>query len=165
MDNGTVFAAGLTATTGLAFVAAALHALRPGSPVRGWFGVDPADDAAVRSNAAVVGASGVGLVALATAVGVGVSERAIGTASVLAGGGACATLGWLIRYRDRRDLLTTPGASRKTARRLGAAAMLCGFLVLPLAPAIWFGASAALVVGLAVGGALGSLVAVGVAYR
>ncbi|UPV99070.1 hypothetical protein M0R88_11085 [Halorussus gelatinilyticus] len=165
MDNGTAFAAGLTATTGLAFVAAAVHSLRPNSPVRGWFGVEPANDAAVRSNAAVAVASGVGLVALAVAVGAGVSERVIGTASVLVGASACVTLGWSIRYRDRRELLTTPDASRKTARRPGASAMLCGFLVLPLAPAIWFGASAALVVGLAVGGALGGLVAVGLAYR
>ncbi len=165
MDTGTVFAAGLTAALGVAFAGAALHSRRPASPVRGWFGVDPDDDAAVRANAAVVGASGVGLVALAVAVAVGVSGRVVGTASVLAGGGACAALGWLIRYRDRRDLLTTPGVDRETAARLGAAAMWCGLVVSPLAPAIWFGASDALVVGLTVGGALGSLVAVGLAYR
>ncbi|WP_206664905.1 hypothetical protein [Halorubrum salsamenti] len=42
-------------------------------------------------------------------------------------------LGWLVRYRDRRELLTTPDVSRERARRLGGAAMWTGALLcLPL---------------------------------
>ena len=65
MEAGTAFALGLTAATTLGFVAVAALSLRPESGLRRWYGVDPDDDAAVRSNALVVGASGVGLAALA----------------------------------------------------------------------------------------------------
>ncbi|WP_135851915.1 hypothetical protein [Halorussus salinus] len=108
--------------------------------------------------AGLVAALGVALVA-------DVSDRVLGTATVVVAAGACVALGWLIRYRDRRDLLTTPDVDRETGGRLGAAAMLSGLLVLPLAPALWVGASDALVVGIALGGGVGSLLAVAVAYR
>jgi len=165
MEAGTAFALGLTAATTLGFVAVAALSLRPESGLRRWYGVDPDDDAAVRSNALVVGASGVGLAALAAAVVLGVPERAIGVAAVLGGGALCVVLGWLVRYRDRRDLLTTRDADRETAERLGASAIACGVVVLPLAPAIWFGASDVVVMGLVLVMVFGTLFAIAFAHR
>lgn len=165
METATAFAAGLTVLTGLAFVAAAALSLRPGSGLRRWYGIDPADDAAVRSNALVVAGSGVGLWVLAGAVVLRVPERVVGAGTVVVGAGLCVAIGWLIRYRDRRELLTTPDADRETAEQVGASAIVCGLLVLPLAPAIWFEAGDALVGGLAAGGALLTFVVIAWAYR
>lgn len=165
MDAGTGFAVALTAAIGIAFVGVAALSLRPGSRFRGSYGVDSDDDAAVRSNAVVLGACGVGLLALASAIALDVSGRVVGTATVLLAAGACVALGGLVRYRDRRDLLTTPGVDRETAARVGGAAMLCGLLVAPLAPAIWVGASEVLVGALALGGTVVGFLAVAYAYR
>ncbi|WP_115865116.1 hypothetical protein [Halorussus litoreus] len=165
MDAGTGFAVALMGATGLACVVVAALSLRADSRFRESYGVDAADDAAVRSNAAVLGVCGAGLLALAAAIALDVSGRVLGTATVVLAAGACVALGWLVRYRDRRDLLTTPGVDRETGARLGAAAMLSGLLVAPLAPAIWVGASGTVVTGLALGGTAGGLLAVAVAYR
>jgi len=99
------------------------------------------------------------------AVVVGVPERVIGAGSVVVAAALCIVLGWFVRYRDRRELLTTPDVDRDTARRLGAAAILCGVLVLPLAPAIWVDAGPAVVLGVAVGGFVVTTLAVGLASR
>lgn len=165
MPSETEVAVALTAATGLLFLAVVGLSLRPESRLRPLYGVDPEDDAAVRTNAAVVGACGVGTLALAAAVALGVSERIIGTVTVLASSGLCVVLGWFVRYRDRRELLTTPHADRETARRLGASAIFCGLLVFPLAPAIWFGASDGLILGITLGGAFLSFFAFAFAYR
>jgi len=165
MDSETAFAVALLGGLGLALVAVAALSLRPESGLRRWYGVDPDDHAAVRSNAGVVGASGVGLLALAGAIGLDVSGRVVGTVAVALAAGACVALGWLVRYRDRRDLLTTPDVDRETGARLGGAAMLCGVLVAPLAPAIWFGASEAVVAGIGLGGCVLGLFAVAWSYR
>jgi len=165
METGTAFAVGLTAATALGSVAVAVLSLRPESGLRQWYGVDPDDDAAVRSNALVVGASGLGLAAIAASVVLDVPERVVGTASVLGGGVLCVVLGWLIRYRDRRDLLATRNADRETAERLGGAAIACGLLVFPLVPAIWFGVSEAVMMGLLLVTVFGSFLAVAFAHR
>lgn len=165
MDAGTAFAAGLTAVIGLGSVAVALLSLRPENRLRGASRTDPEDAAAVGSNAAALGATGVGLLALALAIAVDVPERVVGASSVLAAAGLCVVLGWLIRYRDRRELLTNPAVDRETAERTGAAVVLCGLLLVPLAPAIWVGASAVLVGSLGICGAVVSFSAVAYAYR
>ncbi|UIO99736.1 hypothetical protein Hbl1158_14625 [Halobaculum sp. CBA1158] len=153
------------AVTGGAFVAFALATLKPDSGLRRAYAVDPADDAAARGNAAVVAAVGAGLLALAGAVAAGVPGRVVGVATLSASAAACLALGWLVRYRDRRELLTIPNADRETARRLGAAVMGCGLLLLPLIPAVWLDAGDAVVAALALGTSLLALVAVAVAVR
>ncbi|PSP56589.1 hypothetical protein BRC82_01545 [Halobacteriales archaeon QS_1_67_19] len=165
MRSETAVAAAITAVTGLVLLGVALYSLRPGSRFRRGYGIDPEDDGAARSNALVVGLCGVGTLALAAAIAIGVSERVIGTGAVLASAGLCVGLGWFVRYRDRRELLTTPRVDRETARRLGASAIVCGLLVLPLAPAIWFGVSDAVRVSLVAGGFLLTVVAIACAYR
>ncbi|USZ69135.1 hypothetical protein NGM10_05200 [Halorussus salilacus] len=165
MEAGTAFALALTGATGLGFVVVAALSLRPESRFRRWYGIDPGDDAGARTNALVVGASGVGLWALAAAVVLGVSERVVGAGSVLVGGALCVALGWLIRYRDRRELLTTPDVDRETAEQLGASVIVCGLLVFPLAPAVWFGVGEAVVAGLGLGGALLSVLVIAWGYR
>jgi voltage-gated potassium channel Kch len=77
----------------------------------------------------------------------------------------CVVLGLLVRYRDVRALLTTPDVDRARARRLGGAVVFCGLLTVPLAAALWFRAETAVVVTLALGTSVVSLLAVGVAYR
>lgn len=152
------------ALTGAVFVGVAVLSLRSGSQLRRLYGVDVTDDAAVRSNAAVFALCGLGLCGLAIALAVGVSGRVIGVATVLGSAALCVGLGWLIRYRDRRDLLTNSTVDRPTARRLGAAAIFAGLTVLPLAPALWLGASDLVIVGLAIAGSQATLIAIAVAY-
>ena len=74
-------------------------------------------------------------------------------------------LGWLVRYRDRRELLTTPDVSRERARRLGGAAMATGVLLCFPLVGVLLGASETVIaaVTLFVGGMVGGLVAL--AYR
>jgi len=165
MDSETAFAVALLGGLGLALVAVAALSLRTESGVRQWYGVNPDDDAAVRSNAAVIGASGAGLLALAGTIAVDVSGRVVGTVAVALTAGACVALGWLVRYRDRRDLLTTPDVDRETAARLGGAAIACGLVVAPLAPAIWFEANSTVVAGIGLGGSVFGVLAVAYAYR
>jgi len=158
-----VVALAIALLTALLFVGVALRSLHPDSRLRRLY--DPDGDAAVRSNAFVVAISGVLLGVLGVAVVVGVPERVIGAGSVVVAAALCIVLGWFVRYRDRRELLTTPDVDRDTARRLGAAAILCGVLVLPLAPAIWVDAGPAVVLGVAVGGFVVTTLAVGLASR
>ncbi|MFC6786649.1 hypothetical protein ACFQFH_12375 [Halobaculum halobium] len=158
-------AVALLALTGGALVAFALASRKSDSGLRRAYRIDPADDAAARSNAAVVTAVGVGTLLLAGAVAADLPERLVGLAALLAAAGCCFVLGWLVRYRGRSELLTVPNASPETARRLGGAVLICGALLLPLAPALWFGASDAVVVLLALGGSFLGLVAVAVAAR
>jgi hypothetical protein len=66
---------------------------------------------------------------------------------------------------SRVEDVKTPDVDRTTARRLGGAAMLCGFLLVPPALAIWTRADADLAVGLALGGSVVGLLAVAFAYR
>ncbi|PSP81518.1 hypothetical protein BRC81_00730 [Halobacteriales archaeon QS_1_68_20] len=160
----TDVAVGITVATGLLFVAVALLSLRPGSRIRKTYGIDPHDGDAARSNALVLGLVGLGTVALGAAIAMDVSGRVVGTVTVLVGTGLCVGLGWLIRYRDRRELLTDPSVDRETARRLGGATVVCGLTILPLAPAIWFGATQVLL-GAALVGPFVALGAIAFAYR
>ena len=164
MDGETRLAVGILGLTGALLLAVAIASLRTGGAVRRLYGLDDADDAGTRSNALVLGLVGVGLIALAGRIAADVSERVIGTGSVLAAGLLCVGLGWLVRYRDRRELLTTPNVSRERGRKLGAAAIVCGLLVLPLAPLIWIEASEEAVVTVAVGVSIVALVLVATAY-
>lgn len=150
---------------GALFIWWAGASLNPESRLRHLYGVDASDENAVRANAAVVALCGIGMWLLAGAIYGGVSERFIGTGTVMGTGLLCIGLGWLIRYRDRRDLLTTPEVPRTTARRLGGAAILCGFLVLPLGVAIWLRVSSEILVSIALGESVVSLLVVAYAYR
>lgn len=161
-SNG--LAAAITLLIGCLLVAGAALSLRSESRIRRLYGVDATDENAVRANATVVGLCGIGMCAFAAAIYFGVSARLVGTVTVVVSAGLCIVLGWLIRYRDRRELLTTPNVDRATARRLGGAAILCGGLVLPLAPAIWLRAGPGLLLGIALGGSFVSLFAVAYAY-
>lgn len=163
--NSDVLGAAIFLLTGVLFLAGATHSLRPESSLRRMYGVEPADESAVRTNAAVVGLCGLGMVALASVMYIGVSERAIGVGAVVVSAGACFALGWLIRYRDRRELLTTPNVDRPTARRLGGVAMVCGASILALAPALWFEVGPGLLLGIAVGGSIICLLGFAYAYR
>ena len=164
MDAGTQLAVGILGVTGALLLAVAIASLRTGGAVRRLYGIDDADDAGARSNALVLGLVGVGLIALAGGIAADVSERAIGAASVLAAGLLCVGLGWLVRYRDRRELLTTPNVSQERGRKLGAAAIACGVVILPLAPLIWIEASEAVLVTMALGVSIATLVLVAPAY-
>ncbi|WP_327053863.1 hypothetical protein [Halomicrococcus gelatinilyticus] len=160
-----IVALSITLLTAVLFVGVALHSLRPDSPLRRLYDVDPDDDAAVRSNALVVGLSGVLLGLLGAAVVADVPERVVGAGTVLVAAALCIVLGWFIRCRDRRELLTSPDVDRDTARRVGGAAILCGVLALPLAPAIWVDAGPAVVLAIAAGGFVATTLAIGLAYR
>jgi hypothetical protein len=143
----------------------AVASLFPGSPLRRLYGLDPSDDRGARVNAAVLGGCGLGVVALAGAIAAGVPGRVLGTVTVLAAALLCVGLGWLVRYRDRRELLTTPTVDRETARRLGGAVIVCGVLLAPLAPAIWFDVGDEVLALLALGGSLVATLAVALAVR
>ncbi len=149
---------------GSVFLCWVVFSLRSESYFRHWYGVDPTDESAVRSNAIVVGVCGLGMCILAGVLYFDVPERLIGTGAVIVSSVLCIILGWLIRYRDRRDLLTTPNVDRPTAHRLGGVAILCGILVLPLAPAIWVGVEPVVLLGVTFGATLISLTAVVYAY-
>jgi hypothetical protein len=158
-------AAAVTVATGLLFVVAARHSVKPESSLRPLYGIDEDDDEAATANAAVVVVCGVGLWLLGAAVFVDVPDRIVGTATVLGSAALCVTLGVAIRYGDRRELLTTRQANRETARRVGGAVVLCGLLVVPLAPAIWFEWGPVVVLGAVFGGTFLSLVALAYAAR
>jgi len=165
VSSDETVAVAILALTGGALVAFALASRKSDSALRRTYRIDPADDAAARSNAAVVAAVGAGILLLAGAVAADVPERLVGPGMLLASAVCCLVLGWLVRYRGRFELLTVPNATPETGRRLGAAVMVCGVLLLPLAPALWLGASDAVVVLLALGGSFLGLVAVAVAAR
>lgn len=94
-----------------------------------------------------------------------VPDRHIATGTLVATVVLCIVLGWLVRYRDRRDLLTTPNVDRKTARRLGGVAMACGGLVLALVPLVWLEVAAETIALFALGSSVVVLFAVAFAYR
>ncbi|WP_312911238.1 hypothetical protein [Natronosalvus caseinilyticus] len=150
---------------GVGCLALALASLRHGSWIRRAYGTDPADEAGARANALVMGVVGASMLALAVAIDLELPERAVGTAAIIGTSALCIGLGWAVRRYDRRDLLTTPNVDRETGKRLGTAAMLCGVLVLPLAGALWLEVDAGLVVLLATGAGLASLLSIGIAYR
>jgi len=130
VDFGSV----LLVTLGGTLVTVALASLQSGSRLRGLYGIDDGDDAGARANAAVLGGTGAFLLALAGAIAFEVPERLVAAGALGATALGTITLGWLVRYRDRRELLTTPDVSRGRARRLGGAAMWTGALLcLPLA--------------------------------
>ncbi|MFC7213787.1 hypothetical protein ACFQO4_06795 [Saliphagus sp. GCM10025334] len=157
--------AAIVGLVGVGCPALALATLRHGSWIRLAYRTDPADDTDARANALVMSAVGASMLALALAVDLELPERAVGTAAILGTSALCFGLGWAVRRYDRRDLLTTPNVDRETGKRLGTAVMLCGVLVLPLAGAVWIEVDAGLVVLLAAGSSLASLLAIGIAYR
>ncbi|WP_206731743.1 hypothetical protein [Halorubrum amylolyticum] len=105
------------------------------------------------------------LVALGAAVVFDVPDRLV--AGVAFGISALGTivLRWLVRYRDRRELLTTPDVSRERARRLGGAAMWTGALLcLPLA-GVLLGASESEIAVAALGVTAVAGLLIALAYR
>ncbi|OYR44959.1 MULTISPECIES: hypothetical protein [unclassified Halorubrum] len=161
VDPGLITLAAL----GVAFALVALASLRPASRFRRLYGVDDADNAGARANAAVLGGTGAFLVALAAAIALGVPDRTVAVGALGVAAVGTVALGWLVRYRDRRDLLTTPDVSRERARRLGGAAIWAGLLLcLPLV-GVLLGASEASIVVAALGGSVVTLLLVALAYR
>ncbi|GAA0513294.1 hypothetical protein SAMN04488066_11259 [Halorubrum aquaticum] len=133
MTSADLGSALLVAIAG-ALLFVALASLPAGSRVRRAYGTHPDDDDAARANAAVLAATGAFLLALAAATRFGVSDRLVAAGTLAVAAAGVVLLGWLVRYRDRRELLTTPNVDRERARRLGGAAMLVGgLLVVPLA--------------------------------
>lgn len=160
--NATLLASVCTLLTGTLFLCWTVLSMRPDSRLRRLYGVGTTD---ARSGPRVVGLCGLGICALAGAIYFSVSERIVGTVTVVVSAWLCIVFGWLVRYRDRRELLTTPDVDRTTAHRLGGVAILCGVVVLPLGPAIWLQASPGLLFGIALGGSFVSLFAIAYAYR
>jgi len=159
------FGSTLLVALGGTLLIAALASLSSGSRLRGLYGVDDGDDAGVRANAALLGGTGAFLLALAAAIAFGVPERLIAAGAVGAAALGTTALGWLVRYRDRRELLTTPNVTRERARRLGGAAMWAGALLcLPLA-GILLGASESEIAVAALGVAAVTGVLIALAYR
>jgi tellurite resistance protein TehA-like permease len=150
---------------GVGCLALAVSSLRAGSWTRRLYGIEPEDDASARTNAAVLGLVGIGLFGLAGAIALDLPPKPVATATVLASALLCVVLGWLVAVRDRREMLTTPNVDRETARRLGYVSILCGVLVLPFAPLIWFGADEVVFVVVALGSSFVALLAVAFAYR
>ncbi|MCU4754118.1 hypothetical protein OB919_19395 [Halobacteria archaeon AArc-curdl1] len=159
MEAGTGIVAGLLAVVGLGCFWLARDALRSESSVV------TSDDTGGQANAMVLAFVAFGLLALASAIALEGPDRHIATGTLVATAFLCAGLGWLVRYRDRRDLLTTPTVDRKTARRLGGVAMACGGLVLALVPLVWLEVTARTIAVFALGSSVVVLVAIAFAYR
>jgi hypothetical protein len=150
---------------GVGCLALALSSLRAGSWTRRLYGVESDDDSGARANALVLVIVGVGLFVLAAAIALDLPPVPVATATILATALLCVVLGWLVAVRDRRELLTTPNVDRETARRLGYVSMLCGVLLLSIAPLIWFEADEVFFVVVALGSSFIVLLAVALAYR
>ncbi|PAU84169.1 hypothetical protein CK500_06970 [Halorubrum salipaludis] len=160
-DIGTALLVALGGT----LVIVALASLPAGSRLRRLYGVDDRDDAGARANAVVLGGTGAFLLALAAAIAFEVPERLVAAGAFGVAAVGTTALGWLVRYRDRRELLTTPDVSRERARRLGGAAMWTGTLLcLPLA-GILLGATESEIAGAALGAAAVAGVLIALAYR
>lgn len=146
-------------------VVVALASLPSESPIRLAYRIDPSDDAGARSNAAVLGATGAFVLALAAADAGGVAPRLIAGSALGTAAAGTAALGWLVRYRDRRELLTTPDVSRERGRRLGGALVVTGALFcLPLAAVLIEPGTDALVLSV-VGTSTVSVLLIAAAYR
>jgi len=155
----------LLVALGAALAIIALASLPSGSRLRRLYGVDDGDAAGARANAAVLASTGAFLLGLAAAIRLRLPDRlvAVGALGVTALG--TVALGWLVRYRDRRELLTTPDVSRERARRLGGAAMWAGALLcLPLA-GILLGASESAIAAATLGVAAVAGLLIALAYR
>ncbi|WP_049982301.1 hypothetical protein [Halorubrum sp. BV1] len=143
----------------------ALASLPSGSRLRRLYGVDTTDDRGARANATVLAGTGAFLLALAAAIVTGVSDRLVAGGALGVSAVGTVALGWLVRYRDRRELLTTPNVSRERARRLGGAGMWVGALLcLPLAGVV-LGASETAITAATIGAAATSGLLVALAYR
>ncbi|EMA62427.1 hypothetical protein [Halorubrum lipolyticum] len=159
------FGSSLLVALGAALVIVALASLSSGSRLRRLYGTDDGDDAGARANAAVLGGTGAFLLALAAAIAFEVPERLVAAGALGVTALGTIGLGWLVRYRDRRELLTTPDVSRERARRLGGAAMWAGTLLcLPLA-GVLLGASESAVAIAALGGTAVAGLLIALAYR
>ena len=155
----------LLVALGAALVIVALASLPSGSRLRRFYGVADGDDAGARANAAVLVGTGAFLLALAAAIRLGVSDRRIAAGALGVTALGTVALGWLVRYRDRRELLTTPDVSRERARRLGGAAMWTGALLcLPLA-GVLLGASESAIAAATLGVAAAAGLLIALAYR
>jgi len=157
--------AALLVALGAALVIVALASLPSGSRLRRLSGIDDGDDAGARSNAVVLAGTGAFLLALAAAIILRVPDRLVAAGALGATAFGTVVLGWLVRYRDRREILTTPNVSRERARRLGGAAMWTGALLcLPLA-GVLLGASESEIALAALGVAAVSGLLIALAYR
>jgi len=163
--TGPDIGAALLVALGAALVIVALASLPPGSRLRRLYGIDDGDDAGARANAAVLAGTGAFLLALAAAIAFEVPERLVAAGALGVTAFGTVVLGWLVRYRDRREILTTPNVSRERARRLGGAAMGAGALLcLPLA-GVLLGASESEIAAAALGVASVSGLLIALAYR
>ncbi|TKX78479.1 hypothetical protein EXE53_20980 [Halorubrum sp. SD626R] len=155
----------LLVALGVALCIVALASLPSGSRLRRLYGVADTDDRGARANAAVLAGTGAFLLALAAAIVADVPDRIVAGGALGVSAVGTLGLGWLVRYRDRRELLTTPDVSRERARRLGGAAMATGVLLCFPLVGVLLGASETVIaaVTLFVGGMVGGLVAL--AYR
>jgi hypothetical protein len=155
----------LLVALGAALVIVALASLPSGSRLRRLYGVADGDDAGARANAAVLVGTGAFLLALAAAIRLALPERLVAAGALGVTALGTVALGWLVRYRDRRELLTTPDVSRERARRLGGAAMWAGALLcLPLA-GVLLGASESAIAAATLGVAAVTGGVVALAYR
>ena len=159
MEAGTGIVAGLLTAAAFGCFWLARDAFRSESFVH------TSDDADGRANGIVLAIVAFGLLALATAIALEAPDRHIAMGTLVATAVLCVGLGWLVRYRDRRDLLTTPDVDRKTARRLGGVAMACGGLVFALFPLVWLEVATETIALFAIGSSVVVLVAVAFAYR
>ncbi|MFD1571105.1 hypothetical protein [Halorubrum laminariae] len=159
------FGSALLVALGVALVIVALASLPSGSRLRRLYGIDDRDDAGARANAAVLAGTGGFLLALAAAITLDLSDRFVAAGALGVAAVGSLVLGWLVRFRDRRELLTTPDVSRERARRLGGATIWVGTLLcLPLV-GVLAGASDAAVAGATLSVAAVASVLVALAYR
>ncbi|MFC7324005.1 hypothetical protein ACFQMF_05335 [Halorubrum rutilum] len=155
----------LLVALGAALAIVALASLPSGSRLRRLYGVDDGDDTGARANAAVLAGTGAFLLGLAAAIRLELPDRLVAAGALGVAALGTVVLGWLVRYRDRRELLTTPDVSRERARRLGGAAMLTGALLcLPLA-GVLLGASESAIAAAALGVAAVAGLLIALAYR
>lgn len=163
--TGPDIGAALLVALGAALVIVALASLPTGSRLRRLYGIDDGDRAGARANAAVLTGTGAVLLALAAAILLRLPDKMVAAGALGVTALGTVALGWLVRYRDRREILTTPNVSREQARRLGGAAMWTGALLcLPLTGILLGASESALAVStLGVTAVSGLLIAL--AYR
>jgi len=157
--------AALLVALGGALLLIAIASLPTGSRLRRLCGVDDRDDAGARSNAVVLGGTGAFLLAVAAAIAFEVPDRTIAVAVLGATAAGAVALGGLVRYRDRREILTTPNADRERASRLGGAVMWVGALLSVPLTAVLLEAGELAIAAAALSVAAVSTVLVAAAYR